>query len=261
MIFIIIFPLLGVLVLIGACIYTYMDNNKKKSKAIKNENNDKGELENNARKLTKLKEYISIDDFRNSQIKLKNGSLRVLLSISSSDFELLTDEEQKGMENCLIQFGLSLSSPVQFFTTPTRIETKEPSEALDILINSADKTIPDRLREHSNRLLVSLKKLESERGIYVRRSFCVIGVNDIVDPKRALNELKHRVNVVASKLSRARMRVNLLDSKQVAQVLTDILQKGSNVLIGQLVDNGVLELYSEGSGVIVFEEQEENKSN
>ncbi|NMB10432.1 MAG: hypothetical protein GX982_07055 [Tissierellia bacterium] len=245
----ILLPIIGFLFLVVAFVYTKL---APKNKSKKNNNTQKDE--NNTKDLSELKEYIGLKDIKNSVIRLKNGGMRVVLSISSSDFELLTDEEQFNMENALIQFGLSLGHSIQFFTTPTRIEIKEPSKAIEELVNSNDATIPNSLKLYGNELLFSLKRIENERGTYVRRSFCVIGV-DIEDETKAMNELNYRINTVASKLSMARMKINLLNSEQTSQLFADILQKGSNVLISKLIDDGVLELYSEGSGVIVFEEE------
>lgn len=259
MIFIFIFPLIGVLCLGGAYIYTKTDTKRKKrTQNVSDVNNNVVQPNADPKKISELQKLIGINDIKNSKIKMRNGSLRVILGISSSDFELLTEDEQKNMEDCLIQFSLALSNPIQFFTTPSRVETKDPARDIENLINSSDEEIPSKLKEHASRLLTSLKKVESERGVYVRRSFCVIGT-DILDEKRALHELQHRVSVVISKLSRAKMRVSILDSVQITQLLTDIMEKGSNILVSQLQADGILDLYSEGSGRIVYEEFEEEE--
>lgn len=263
----ILFPLIGVGAIFAAWLYikndeqgstTQQKSKKRKNKnTTLNENDEDKDKDSKSSSKSEIKDLIGIKDIKNKIIYLKDGGMRMILSISSPDFELLTDEEQTIFEDGLRQFALILTSPVLFFTTPTRIETKEPLEAVTRLIDENDENIPEKLKIYASQFYNQLKELENTKGIYVRKSFCVVGVNSSNNEKKALNELRARVELVAGGLSQSRMKVNFLDSEQVAQLLADVLNKGNNILISQLMKDGILELYVEGSGKIIYEEKQE----
>jgi hypothetical protein len=252
--------LIGLSFPIGAYIYTRIDDENKKSgkyldKDIKTSNKNK---DVKTKSLPEIKKLIGMNDIKNSKIQLLSGKRRIILSVSSPDIPLLTDDEIEVMELKLLQFALSLNDSIQFFTTPTRIETKEPAELVLKTVESADENIPEGLRQYSDKLYNSYKEIENSRGVYVLRSFCIIGT-DIKDEERAKNDLRYKCNLVMSKLIGAKMRVSILNSYQIAQLFADILQRGDNILIEKLIKNGAMELYTEGIGQEIYSGKEDKK--
>ncbi|OPJ59762.1 hypothetical protein [Clostridium oryzae] len=245
-IFLVICLLLSVGTGIAVYLYLHPRKNSQKQKTTYS-----GKERN--RKESRVKALFQIRDIYNGIIKTVGGGYRAVLSISSPDFELLTDEEQEGFENSLMQFSLSLNFPVQFFSTTMKVETKEPAVVLDNVIKGEDAAISIQLKEYAQKLKEKLHDMEREES-YVRRSYCIIPVNGINDEKRALNELKNRMQTAASGLKRCNMHVQVLDSTKILQLLHDTLNKGSNIRIDELINGnygGVLELYSQGIGGIV----------
>ncbi|AAK80007.1 cbb3-type cytochrome oxidase subunit 3 [Clostridium acetobutylicum] len=247
----VVFPVLAFIFLGGVVFYTRKQNKPKNKRAASvevDENNEDGVKVNNSelKKLTKIKKI------KGSKIYLKNGAIRVNLGISSPDFELLTDEEQTSFEDCLMMSALSLNFPVQFHTTLKKIEIKEPAELVEKTMNSSDSLISDNLRDYCSQLYSSYKKLEHEKGIFVRKSFCTVGAYlPDRDEKKVLNELQSRIDNIAGGLSRARMKINLLNSESTAQILADLFNRGKNIKIETLEKDGAFDLYSEGVGQVV----------
>lgn len=258
----VILVVVGFMFPLGAFIYIKKDDNNKKSGKYIN-NTDIKDIKSDVKKEDKhfkpleIKKLIGIDDIKDNVVTLMNGNRRIILGISSPDISILTDDEINFMELKLLQFAISLSDSIQFFTTPTRIETKEPANLVLKTVESDDESIPEGLKVYADNLYSSYKRIEDSRGVYVLKSFCVIGTS-LKDKARALNDLRYKCNIVLSKLIGAKMRVSVLNSVQGAQLFTDILQRGDNVQIEKLVKNGALELYTEGIGQEIYSSEGEN---
>ncbi|MCR3760190.1 hypothetical protein KYB31_14520 [Clostridium felsineum] len=248
----VVFPILAFIFLGSVVLYTRKKGKTKKTKVLEEKDSEASRINS-----SELKKLIGIKKLKDSKIYIKNGAIRVNLSISSPDFELLTDEEQTSFEDCLMMSALSLNFPVQFHTTLKKIEIREPAELVEKTINSSDTLISDSLKDYCSQLYTSYRKLENEKGIYVRKSFCTVGAYlEGKDEKNILNELQARVDNIAGGLSRARMKVNVLTSEGEAQLLGDIFNRGKNINIEDLEKNGAFDLYTEGVGKVVEIEEE-----
>ena len=250
-----VFPVMAFIFLGIVVIYTRKKNKPKNKKNVnaQNDNNDGNKISS-----SELKKCTGIKKIKGSKIYMRNGAIRVNLGISSPDFELLTDDEQTSFEDCLMMSALSLNFPVQFHTTLKKIDIKEPAELVEKTMNSSDTLISDNLKDYCSELYTSYRKLENEKGIFVRKSFCTVGAYlTNKDEKKVLNELQSRVDNIAGGLSRARMKVNLLSSESTAQILTDLFNRGKNINIENLEKEGVFDLYSEGVGQVVEVEEEQ----
>ncbi|URZ16332.1 hypothetical protein [Clostridium felsineum] len=248
----VVFPILAFIFLGSVVLYTRKKGKTKKTKVLEEKDSEASRINS-----SELKKLIGIKKLKDSKIYIKNGAIRVNLSISSPDFELLTDEEQTSFEDCLMMSALSLNFPVQFHTTLKKIEIREPAELVEKTINSSDTLISDSLKDYCSQLYTSYRKLENEKGIYVRKSFCTVGAYlEGKDEKNILNELQARVDNIAGGLSRARMKVNVLTSEGEAQLLGDIFNRGKNINIEDLEKNGAFDLYTEGVGKVVEIEDE-----
>ncbi|HAN09104.1 MAG TPA: hypothetical protein DCP90_00640 [Clostridiales bacterium] len=196
---------------------------------------------------SKLQEYLEIEDIENSIIKLKkNNALRIILSISSPDFALLNEDEKNVFENALLDLGLSLNFPIQFFTTATKVDTKVSAEKALAVTRDNDEAIDERLKQYANLLYDRLIDLENSRNVYVRKSYCIIGIDGVFDKKRSISELRNRVETVVGALNAAKMRVNVLEKEKIAQLFANVLNKGSNISIEHMLENDVLSTYSVG---------------
>ena len=236
------------------------------SKKKKNNQNNKNNLLEEEQTLSKkekneLQKKIGIKRIKDNVILLNDGNYRAILSISSPDFELLTEEEQSSFENALIQFGLSLTFPVQFFTTTIKIETKDPVKIIEKFLNEDNDMELEKLKNYGIKLKQQLEAIENERGIQVRQSFCIVGTDNVTDEKRMIMELRNRADTIISGLSAARMKVNIMNSTRIAQLLSDYFNKHSNTNIENMINDGALELYSEGLGVVIYNaEEKENEA-
>jgi len=178
-------------------------------------------------------------------LTLKNGGLRSLISVSTSDFELLTDVEQVQFENTLMQFALSLGFPIQFFTTTLKVSTKETTDNIGKLIDEESEEISIELKRYADRLKTRLEELETERGMFVRKSYCIVAVDGIFDKKRAKTELRNRISSIRESLEVAKgIKTSVLKTPEIAQVLASQFNKGAAISVKSLLDSGALNLYT-----------------
>lgn len=246
--------ILSVIAAIGFTIaYKRMGNGPVKKKKNNTAVNDEEQTTMSKSEIKGLKKKLGIRKIHNNMITMNDGNMRAILSISSPDFELLTEEEQSVFENSLMQFALSLSFPVQFFTTTIKIETKDPVRMIDNFLKSDVDMDLEKLKGYAEALKLQLESIENERGIHVRQSYCIVGTDFVADSKRMVNELRNRADTVINGLSAARMKVSILNSKRIAQLLADYFNKFSNNKIEDLIENGALELYNEGLGVVIYD--------
>lgn len=239
----------------GVFVYIFIMDKKKSKKKSRNSNVvELAENLEDAEYISQIKKTFGIKAIYNDSVKLLNGNLSRILSISSPDFELLTEEEQSAFENQLMQFSLSINFPVIWHTTSRKVETEEPVKIIaKNLEDNSDETIPEGLRQYSEKLRNNLIRIENIKGVYVRKSYCVVMSEFIQSDSRTYKELEARVEKVRFGLNSARMKVSLLDTYKTAQILSDILNRQNSVDIEKFVQNGALELYA--GGRVIFDDK------
>lgn len=261
-----IIPLLSIVFLLCVFIYTKQDDGTRK-KRINSTSNNANSSKNNSHEVStnEMKNLIGIEQIKKGIIKTKSGDLRAILSISTPDFELLTDSEQDAFEDNLMSFGLSLYSSIMFFTTQQRARIEKPIKNINNLISSKDETIPKELKEDASKYAASLEAMDKQKGNYVRKSYCVVGVTaaeESFNYKKMNDELENRIAKIQFGIGQAGGSAIVIPSEQAAQVFADVLNKGKDTNVAQLERDGVFELYTEGCGSFAYkakpEETEKN---
>lgn len=187
-------------------------------------------------KLQDLLNIQEIDD--NNVIHLKrNNGLRLIFSISTPDIYLLNEDEQHVFENALLNIALSLNFPVQFFTTTRKIETRKSSQKILETVNSTDPKVSQNLKQYSAMLYEQLLSIEQNRKINEIKNYCIVGVSNIYDEKRAQNELSARIETVVKGFTTAKIKTDLLEKEKILQLLCDLLNKGDNIPIDKLTSD------------------------
>jgi hypothetical protein len=174
----------------------------------------------------------------------KRNAKRSVVSISTTDFELLTDADQVHFENALIQFAIGLNFPIQFFTTTVKVSTKKSVENVEALIEDDSAGVTHELRDYASMLRDKLSEIENNAGLYVRKSYCVFGVDGIYDDAKALKELEIRKRMIAEGLETAHgVSIKHLHSVEIAELLSSVFNKGQNVSIENLIGKDALSMY------------------
>jgi len=232
--------LIGMSIIAGIIFYyifKYDQNKTKKKNTIDVNDGERVPNEKDLIEKSKLQDLLSVEEIDdNGVIHLNKGNgLRVIFSISTPDIYLLNDDEQHVFENSLLNMALSFDFPVQFFTTTRKIETKKSSHKILDTINSSDPTVSEELRDYSQILYEQLVSIEQNRRINEIKNYCIIGVSNIFDNKRANNELAARIDTVVKGFVTAKIKTSLLEKEKVLQLLCDMLNRGDNIPVAKLM--------------------------
>lgn len=195
-----------------------------------------------------LKELLEIEHiYPNGILRLKGGRYRRIYAVTSPDFELLTDEEQEVMENALMQFALSISSPIMFYTTMSKVDIEEPLKNIKRTIDNLSND-EGKLLSYSKELYRELRKQQDESRAFVRKSYCVIGTANLNEDK-ALRELGIIEQNVLAGLARAKVQLTPLNGIEVLQLLSEAIDKNRKIDIKSFVSQNSLDYFITGLGV------------
>lgn len=247
-IFTVMMILSGITIAIFAYIYMKGNSPNGAPKDVQVRSNGQVIDEKNLIDKSKLEDVLGIEEIDDNNIihlKKYNG-LRVIFSISTPDIYLLNDDEQHVFENALLNLSLSLNFPVQFLTTTRKIETRKSSEKLLETINSNDSMVNENLREYSELLYTQLVAIEQNRKVNEIKNYCIIGVSNLYDTKRANSELNARIETVVKGFTNAKIKAEVLEKEKIFQLLSDMLNRGDNVPLNTFMDNS---LYTTGQSI------------
>lgn len=132
-------------------------------------------------KLPTTQRYLDISEIRNDCVVLKNGTLRAVLLVSSINFGLKSEEEQKAVISAYVQFLNTLEFPAQIVIQSRKLNITPYLEDLKI-----------RQKEQTNELLKAqmadytdfIKELVEMGEIMSKKFYLVVPYNPMGDKKR-----------------------------------------------------------------------------
>lgn len=253
----IIFIVVTFIFLVALVIALLVIKRKNQSNSIRNTHHKKAETdkkedeEKDKKNLDIIKTTFGIDKiFEDGTIKLTNGLYRRIYEISSLDYELLNESEKDAFELALLGLARSITFPMMYFTFNSRVDIDEPLLRIQKFVTSYEADENEKLKMYAQNLIRSLKNIQHERGIVMRRNFVVIGTAKALTEKKALTELDISARALANGLAPAKVSVSQLNMFEVLQLLADILNKHTPK-IQEMFRNGVFDLSFNGIGVVV----------
>lgn len=184
--------------------------------------------------------FVDITDIKNGVIILKNKALRAILNISSINFALKSEEEQKALIFAFQNFLNSLDFPVQIIAQSRRLDIKP---YLEDLSEKRDKQDNELLSIQTTEYIEFIKGLIEMANI-MKKSFYVIVPFSYIEAKRESGfdkfkniikpapkvkftqaafdryreQLWQRIEHVVSGLSGMGLTVEALNSKQILEL-------------------------------------------
>lgn len=222
----IVFICLSIFVLIGAIIYS---NYKKKN--INNILKKQGlETEKKNRKSNKNMSDILNIQIKDNFIKIGNRYSSVM-RLGNIDYHMLSDDEQEFIENVLIQTALAIDFSIQFYNTTESIDTSK-------IINEMkqNKLESYKANEYKEYMINYLQSLMDNRNITVVRNYAIISYDGFFED--AQNELLRLCNSFKNNLLRAKVQVELLEEKELYNLIFRELNKNSKVKLDSFKEGG-----------------------
>ena len=204
----------------------YLDNKKKKlTREIKIVENQESTKETKTQK-KQLKDILNIKIKNN--IILKDTRYSSILELGNIDYNMLSEDEQNGIESVLIQTALSIDYPIQFFTTTENIDTHH---IIDNIKNN--KTTNTEIQEYQDLFCYYLQNLMENRNISVIKNYAIISYDGTYE--NAIDELSRRILSFKNSLLKAKIQCELLEEKELYNLIYRELNKNSNSQIDSLL--------------------------
>lgn len=204
----------------------YIDNKKKKLTKEVNLVEKQESTKETKNQKKQLKDILNIKIKNN--IILKDTRYSSILELGNIDYNMLSEDEQNGIESVLIQTALSIDYPIQFFTTTENIDT---SNIINNIKNN--KTSNKEIQEYQTLFCYYLQNLMENRNISVIKNYAIISYDGAYE--NAIDELNRRVLSFKNSLLRSKIQCEILEEKELYNLIYRELNKNSNSIIDSLL--------------------------
>ena len=231
MIIMIIFLVLTVAFVVATVIY--LNKKKKKVDVVKDKSNNedlKADKEKDKKKTKKQLADILQVKIKDNMICLGNRYSTVL-RLGNIDYNMLSETEQEAVETILIQTALSVDYPIQFYSTTEFIDTSKVVEEI-----KSNKPKNENIRMYQEYLMEYLTNLMENRSISVVKNYAIISYDG--DYENAVDELNRKALSFKNSLLRAKISCDLLEEKDLYNLVYRELNKNSSLSIDSLKEGG-----------------------
>lgn len=185
-----------------------------------------------------VKDVWGVKDIRRGVVVMENR-YAVICRLSAADFYLLSADEQEAVEDAAASALLSLTFPVQVFVTSQAADTRGAVHEL----HQAAGTLPDVLARAAMDRAAYLEAMMSERAVTARYAYLAIPLVTDKGFEYVHGELMARVAVAADALAPARVRLDVLSSDAVADLLNHVLNRYRSWRPSEGLELGVMSYY------------------
>ncbi len=185
--------------------------------------------------------YVDVEEIKDGVIVLKNGSLRMIILVSSINFDLKSTEEQDAIINQYQNFLNSLDFPVQIVVSSRKLnvkpyleflKAKEDQQANELLRLQISEYINfiKNLTEVSNimskffYIVVPFSPSETKKGGFFEKISSIFNPKQVISQKRELfgtyeNQLLQRADHIIAGLSGIGVKVTPLNTGEIIELL------------------------------------------
>ena len=170
--------------------------------------------------------FVPIKEIRNGVVILNDGNLRILLSSSSINLSLKSDDERMGIINGFQSFLNSLDFNIQIFLQSKKLDIRNYIE----LLKSREKEVEEDLLKIQVKEYISfIQKFTEEQEIMTKNFYIVIPydipsitgnskkISD-VDFMKSQNQLMQRVSIVSSGLTSLGLNIKVTNTEEVVSL-------------------------------------------
>ena len=169
-----------------------------------------------------VQRFVPIAEIRNDTALLKSGGLRAVLNVEALNFNLKSEDEQKGIISGYQSFLNTLSFPVQIIVQSRKVDIDPYIQQIKEL---EEKQQNDLLREQVRNYVNFVEKIVEVADIMTKKFLVVVPLDDTPDKVSGLTKLfrffgiddsaakaVQRYRSFAAKHTRLKERVSLVES-------------------------------------------------
>jgi hypothetical protein len=200
-------------------------------------------------------DFLPFEDIRDGMIILGGHKYRSIIEVSSTNYNLKTDNEKEIIEISFQQFLNSLTFPVTFF-----IQTKviDDSKMLEQLINDVKEATAEfsGLAQYGETYINEMANLYSYIGnnkqkkkyliVPYEEAINLANLNNTEKYEYSMKELQNRASILVDGLNTIGIRAKVLDTKESAELVYSIYHKDNYAQIENIINGDYLSLISEG---------------
>ncbi|HMQ01581.1 MAG TPA: TraC family protein [Candidatus Doudnabacteria bacterium] len=198
--------------------------------------------------------FLKLDAIRDSVIVLQDGTLRAVLAVSSTNFDLKSEDEQNALIYSYQRFLNSLDFHIQILVQSRKMDIAEYTEKLKIM---AERQTNELLRMQTQEYIEFIDRLVESANVMNKNFYVIVPYDTSINPtttnlfskwfgtgktkeitdreanmSHAVKQLGERANTVAASLSSSGLRVVRLDTNQ----LIELVYNSYNFASGPLID-------------------------
>ena len=224
------------------------------------------EMQNKNKRVGKsTQSFLRMSEIKNDCVVMEDGTLRAILTVSSTNFDLKSQEKQNSLIFAYQRFLNSLEFPVQILMQSRKMEISGYVEKLKKIV---EKQTNELLRVQTLEYIDFISRLIENASIMNKNFYVVVPLGESIFPvaagfmskafgngkaretserianfEKAAEKLALRVNAVQSNLNGAGVRAERLKTEQIMQLYYNSYNFESGPLInfGQLKDIKIAE--------------------
>ncbi|MBL8030493.1 MAG: hypothetical protein JNN11_04565 [Candidatus Doudnabacteria bacterium] len=219
----------------------------------------------NQKGIKSTQSFLKLSEIKNNCVVMNDGSLRAVLAVSSTNFDLKSQEEQNSIIFSYQRFLNSLEFPIQILMQSRRMEVGGYIEKLKKI---AEKQTNELLRVQTMEYIDFISRLIENASIMNKNFYIVVPLGESIFPaaagffstifgngkaketgerianfEKAAEKLALRVNAVMANLNGAGVRAERLSTEQIMQLYYNSynFEAGPLINFGQLKDIKIVE--------------------
>lgn len=189
------------------------------------------------------KDIWEVENIRDGIVVLTGNRYRAVLKVNSVDFFLMSEPEQKAVEDALISLAMATNFSIQVFVTTSMIDT---TAAIREIQKCFGTDIPDTMKEYAVRMVEYMDAMTLDRSMYIRSNYIVLALEAAKHFEQARGELYRRAGIVADGLRKARTTAELIKTDEVMDLLYRVQNRGHIFKPSQAVSVGALDFIKGG---------------
>lgn len=170
--------------------------------------------------------FVPIQEIRNGVIILNDGGMRAILSSTSLNLSLKSEDEQLGIIVAFQSFLNSLDFNVQIFIESKNVDVRDYIATLE---ERESEVTEELLKIQIKEYISFIKRFTEEQNIMTKNFYLVIPYNipSLINSQKRMsdmdfikneNQLMQRVSVVVSGLSALGLKLKLLDTEEAVSL-------------------------------------------
>ncbi|HVX56655.1 MAG TPA: hypothetical protein VHA37_02890, partial [Candidatus Saccharimonadales bacterium] len=171
---------------------------------------------------------LQIAEVRDGIVIMNDGSFRSVLMVKSINFDLMSPQEQEGVEYGYQGFLNSLFFPIQIFARSQKVDIRPYIEKLDKIRSEHDNMLLALLMED---YIGYIAELSQQTNIMDKKFYVVIPYFPVVEVQKALTQSKNFLGGVGKLFGQSSERV-VIDEATLEDAKTELRNRVQAVLAG-----------------------------